>query len=277
MVVQLEIEDGPMPHWWASPNIWTVPDENPTGAVGYPQTGKPCYVWARVNNRGSTEATDATVDFYWANPAVGINPTTMTQIGTSSLTIGPDGTEDVLCLSPWYPSYINEGHLCLLSVVYHETEDPLSWNTAFSVPDDRQIAQRNVTVHPTGQTGLFHMAFEIHNASESEEHTFHIEAEQIEFHDIEQLEDLLENIVEIPQDSGEVSDLGFVSRPCPDPEDIENAEEMITTQLPPQHRDGYTVVGELYGDAAIISLKQYVDGRDDIVGGLTTIIYRGEE
>ena len=74
MAIELEIPDGDP--WYLSPNLWTVPGNDPEGPVGMPIAGRPCYVWARVTNRGRTSVTNATVRFYWANPAVGFDRTT---------------------------------------------------------------------------------------------------------------------------------------------------------------------------------------------------------
>jgi hypothetical protein len=101
MPVNLEIPDGDP--WYDSPNLWTVPGNNPEGPVGTPIAGEPCYVWARVTNSGTTKVSNATVRFYWANPAVGFNRTTANLLGTSFVTLDSGQTADVLCLTPWFP------------------------------------------------------------------------------------------------------------------------------------------------------------------------------
>ena len=69
MAIQLEVRDG-VPVWYLSMDIWVVPGPDPNGPPGMATEGEPAYVCARVTNNGSTTATDAVVNFKWANPNV---------------------------------------------------------------------------------------------------------------------------------------------------------------------------------------------------------------
>ena len=122
MAVELEIRDGTP--WWASPDIWTVPDE-PEGLPGSPVAGQPCYLWARVRNRGDSAVQNATVRYYWANPNVGFDRTTATLVGTSFVSLAAGEMQDVLCLTPWIPVFVNGGHECVLAEAFHPALDPL--------------------------------------------------------------------------------------------------------------------------------------------------------
>ena len=76
----LEIEDGSP--WWLSPNVWTVPGDNPEGSPGIPEVGQITYLWTRVKNKGKYPIQDATVKYYWANPAVGFDRKSANYVGT---------------------------------------------------------------------------------------------------------------------------------------------------------------------------------------------------
>src|SRR6478609_3668838 len=137
MSVVLEIEDG-NPYWYLSPDIWTVPGNDPEGAPGQPIVGTNCFLWARVHNTGSTAVQDATVRFYWANPSVGFDRSSASAIGFSFVSLEAGETQDVLCLTPWIPAYVNGGHECVLAEVFHDS-DPLPAGLAFNVPTDRHV------------------------------------------------------------------------------------------------------------------------------------------
>src|SRR5690242_6133425 len=116
MSVQLEIRDG-VP-WYVSTDLWTVPGD-PEAAPGPPRSGEPCYLYARVRNGGKSPVTDAVVRFYWANPSVGFNRRTATSVGSAFVSLEPGETADVLCLTPWTPTFVNRGHVCILAEAFH--------------------------------------------------------------------------------------------------------------------------------------------------------------
>lgn len=75
MAVALTIHDGD-PHWYLSPDIWVVPGADPSGTPGSPVAGQPAYLWAGVENLGSTDAKGVRIDLYWANPALQVTAIT---------------------------------------------------------------------------------------------------------------------------------------------------------------------------------------------------------
>lgn len=173
MSVVLEIHDG-VPHWYLSPDIWTVPND-PLGAPALPIENLPCYLYARVSNNGTTNVLNATVKFYWANPAVGFNRMTANFIGQSNVSLTAGQTDDVLCLVPWMPSFVNNGHQCILAEVFHAS-DPLPATLDFNVPTDRHVAQRNLSVI-SAKAKMFMLVFEVHN-KERKEGVFELMLEQ---------------------------------------------------------------------------------------------------
>jgi hypothetical protein len=146
MTVILEIDDGAAV-WWESPDIWVVPGPDPLGGPGTPITGGAAYVWARVHNRGDHDVQAAYVKFWWSNPSIGVTRTLSTLIGTAFVDVAAGATEEVLCLSPWVPSFVNGGHECLVCEVVSPADPlPVPVPDLFDPPTFRQIAQRNLSV-----------------------------------------------------------------------------------------------------------------------------------
>lgn len=267
MPVMLEIEDG-SPAWYLSHDIWTVPGDDPEGAIGLPIVGTNCYLWARVHNRGTTPVTNGTVRFYWANPSVGFDRTTANLVGTSFVTLDGGATTDVLCLTPWVPQYVNGGHECVLAEAFHPAADPLPPGVAFNVPTDRHVAQLNLSVILALRSG-FHLAFEVHNPSRRDA-VFSIAAEVGEPAELKRLRH-----VRIPGEAGRLERLGFVTSPCPGEHGRDNATPMIERlAVPAGGRRGLTLVGRLDGPAALVHVVQRMDGR--AVGGLAALVLAGD-
>lgn len=151
MSAHLVIHDSPLPQWWASPDIWVVPDADPNGPPGSPIAGKPAYLWARVSNVGNVAANGTRVDFYWANPSAQVIVGVATQIGSAFVDLDPGETQEVLCLVPWVPVIVNGGHECVLAVAHGPDDtnpipDPLPNGFVFDPPAHDQIAQLNLSV-----------------------------------------------------------------------------------------------------------------------------------
>jgi hypothetical protein len=146
MTIQLVIRDG-SPDWFFSNDIWVVPGNDPNSSPGNPMAGQSAYVWARVSNTGSNDATNVRVNFYWANPALDVLRSTSTLIGYSYVDLPAGGSQDVLCLSTWTPVLVNEGHECLVAEAVHPGDPlPSPLPDSFDPPSYRQIAQKNLTV-----------------------------------------------------------------------------------------------------------------------------------
>ncbi len=146
MSVDLLVRDG-SPHWYLSPDIWVVPGVDPTAPPGSPIAGQPAYLWARVANNGSTAANGVRVDFYWANPALQVTRSNATFVGSAFGDVGSGETQEILCLVPWMPVIVNDGHECLVAVANHPGHplpDPLP--DAFDPRAFPQVAQKNLTV-----------------------------------------------------------------------------------------------------------------------------------
>lgn len=266
MAVSLEIRDGDP--WWLSPDLWTVPGDNPEGSEGMPIAGEPCYVWARVTNNGTTLVNNATVRFYWANPSVGFDRTTANDIGISYVTLDTGETKDVLCLTPWVPVFVNEGHECILAEAFQSALDPLPATTDFNVPTDRHVAQRNIAV-ALAIGGMFKLAFEVHN-TERNARKFQLKAHQDKLGQIEPLTRHFGRHFKIPYEEGKVGKFGFVHAPCPDEDALKDAVPVVDVEVGPSRRVGLSLIGMVEGGALLIHIEQLLDNR--IVGGLSVIV-----
>ncbi|CDG81697.1 hypothetical protein [Janthinobacterium agaricidamnosum] len=150
MSAHLIIHDG-SPYWWDSPDIWVVPGSDPNGAPGAPIAGTTNYLWARVANSGNSQANGVRIDFYWADPSAQIAVGNATQIGSAFADLAPGETQEVLCLVPWLPVIVNNGHECLLAVAHGANDinpipDPLPNGYVFDPTAHEQIAQHNVDI-----------------------------------------------------------------------------------------------------------------------------------
>jgi hypothetical protein len=267
-VLSLTIEDGNP--WYLSPNIWTVPGSDPLGAEGLPVAGRPCYLWARVRNLGNARAENATVRFYWANPSVGVTRSTATLVGSSFVTLDPGDTGDVLCLMPWVPAWVNQGHECVLAEAFHPL-DPVPTTVDFAVPTDRHVAQRNLSVLQVAQQ-MFSMQMEVHNPAPARRR-FRLLVRPGEKEQLRPFARLMERMGATPREDGALARVGFTNQVCPDEAAAERAEDKIELELGPGERTGVTVVGALKGESAVIHVTQE-DG-ETVTGGLAVLIMRG--
>lgn len=269
MAVTLVIEDGNP--WYLSPNVWTVPGSDPVGPPGMPVAGQPCYLWAHVQNTGTDPVSGATARFYWANPALGFDRTTANLVGSAFVTLGPGASADVLCLTPWVPVYVNQGHECILAEASHATLDPLPAAPAFNVPTDRHVAQRNLSVLSASS---FSFAFEVHNPGRKRRE-FVITARNGDLGQVEKLLARLGKGVKRVPKPGRMAKMGFVKSPCPDADAESSGPRLEGVTLEAHERAGYALVGDLQGGAALIHVVQEADGHE--VGGLALLLLPSKE
>jgi hypothetical protein len=267
MAVALEIRDGNP--WYLSTDVWTVPGPDPEGAPGIPVVGQPCFLWARVRNTGQDAVQNATVRFYWANPAVGFDRTTANAVGTAYVTLGGGGQSDVLCLTPWVPVFVNGGHECILAEAFHPSLDPLPASPAFDVPTDRHVAQRNLGVALAARA-RFQFAFEIHNPGRMAR-TFTV---TLKPGDPEELRPLVPNLgkgFKLPRRQGRLEHLGFVPGACPPQEVVDgDVQPDAKVEIGPGGRGGLSLVGRLERGGAVVHVLQQAEGRT--VGGLAVLV-----
>jgi len=127
--------------FWESPDIWIESsDPDPGKAVA----GQNNFVHARVFNLGKADALPTRVDFYWANPALGLGPANMNWIGTEWVEVAAHFSLDVRCNTPWVPLFLNGGHECLIVNCSSPILDPIQ--QPYQPVVDRHVGQRNIAV-----------------------------------------------------------------------------------------------------------------------------------
>jgi hypothetical protein len=136
----------PGTNFWSSPDILVTP----TDTFGNVQVGTDVTVQTRIWNGGLAPAYGVYVEFYWANPSLGIALNPSQRIGTKLVTAPAQNYVDVVCPVTWKPAFVNGGHECLI-VRCTYAPDPDSNRSPFSAEFSRFVGQRNITV--VGQAG----------------------------------------------------------------------------------------------------------------------------
>jgi hypothetical protein len=264
MAVSLEIDDGDP--WWLSPDLWTVPGTDPNGPPGTPIVGQPAYIWARVHNRGSDPVDNATVRFWWANPGTNFDRNTATMVGISYVSLVAGASEEVLCLTPWDPAFVNGGHECIIGEAFHPALDPLPPGPAFNVVSDRHVAQRNLDVI-VSHTGRVVLPFEVHNRGGIDA-VYTVSIEQGDHNSLERIAATLGRRIQFPLHPARVTTLGLSRQPCPEPdEETKTRTELV--KIGPRQRVGFTLVAQVLGGAALFHVTQSIDNK--VVGGLSVL------
>ena len=144
--------------FWESPDIFILGGVSPGLAPPLPPTlgdiavaGEPNTIYAHVWNFGKAAANEVLVEFYWCNPALGINAASVSLIAQATMSLGAKGSgrsHAVLkCPEPWSPTFVNGGHECLLVRVWDNPAD-LPGEPTFDASINRHVAQRNIHVIP---------------------------------------------------------------------------------------------------------------------------------
>lgn len=271
MPAVLEISDGTP--WYLSPDVWTVPGGDPNGSPGLPREGEPCYLWARVHNTGDA-ADNVTLQFYWADPSTAFDRTSATPIGTSFTSFTGPGVNEVLCLTPWTPSWVNHGHECVLAEAFHPS-DPLPASpaspvsSAFDVPTDRHTAQRNLNVIPA-VNGAFQMFFVVRNSRRTPAKV----ALKVSPGSRRELEDAFPDLAKtwrLPDGEGKLTSVGLVDQGCLDVDEIrKTTDRAVSLELGARATRGYTVAGVIEGGPAVVHVVQSIDGVE--TGGITALV-----
>ncbi|MFL6334577.1 MAG: hypothetical protein ACJ754_14790 [Pyrinomonadaceae bacterium] len=150
MSVYLTLHTGTIPNSWSNPNVWVVPGPDPQGQPGSPQANQDNWCWANVVNAG-TDGAQVTVQWYWCK----FNAQTAywkdvlaNDAGFTSFPLNGGGTARVYSNAPWRPT--TTGHTCIVAVASAPTDSfSPNPNDPFD-PNDRHVAQQNITVVSLG-------------------------------------------------------------------------------------------------------------------------------
>lgn len=274
MSVILSIEDGTP--WYLSPNIWVVPGNDPNGAPGFPTFNSQSYVWSRVYNSGTTTVYHAIVNFYWTEPSTLITRKTAKKIGSSSVILGPGETKDVLCLTPWYPNWGNDKHICLISEVF-SSSDPLpphGDNDPFNPPADRHVAQRNIIVqsaNPSNRTVV--IPFIAANAGRMCSDEISLQVRRAPIKDLSELKRVI-GLEELPKEMDEIEEFGMTWYRCGD-QITDVGETKVTLNINKEDQTGMALVVRLpkeYDNNAgsFFLIEELVC--DEVVGGIGFLV-----
>lgn len=146
--------------FWESPDIFLLEGVDPAAAPAIPpalgqiaQAGAPNTIYAHVWNFGNAAANEVVVEFYWVNPSLGINASTVNLIAQTFTSLGAKGSGRshavVKCPKAWVPTFVNGGHECLLVRVWDNPSD-LPGAPSFDASWNRHIGQRNIHVDAPG-------------------------------------------------------------------------------------------------------------------------------
>jgi len=267
MAVQIEIRDGDP--WYLSPDVWTVPGDDPEGAPGMPVEGASCFLWAKVRNNGSTRAEGVTINYYWADPSAGFNRSTANFVGTSYTALDPGETRDVLCLTPWFPAFINDGHACILAEAFVPNVDPLPDSIEFNVPTDRHVAQRNLSiVQASTARGFFGFSFMLINNSRLEQ-SFEVNLRQGK---AGELKALATHLPDLPTKLGKAKGIVFTAeKSCfSEGADLPKEKNKKQVRLKGNQKIAVHIAGQVDKSPALIHVDQVLNDR--VVGGLSVLV-----
>ncbi len=270
MAIELEIRDGEP--WWLSPDIWVVPGADPEGPPGLPIVGTPAFLWASVRNNGSSSVQDAQVRFYWADPSTGFDRNTAHQVGTSFISLSAGQVGETLCLQPWIPEFVNNGHECVLAEVFHVSGDPLPPTITFDVSTDRHVAQRNLAVVVAARNGFFRFNFRVFNVARIER-TFSLALELGEMQHLKPLSKTLGMDLGSIDLRGKLTRAAIVEDRCANEDQIENTNELeagLEMMIAAYGKTDQTLVGTVEGGSVLIHLIQR-DGKRTI-GGTSVLV-----
>jgi hypothetical protein len=154
------------PNWWSCQSIWNRLHNDGGTAHEEPVTNQTNYVYVKIKNRGTQNATNVVVKAFHANPAAGLSyPIDWFPMNTAQLAAAdvPANNAGEITVGPfaWVPTHV--GHECLFMIVSATGDTSNVDNIAAGdsipewrlVPNDNNIGQRNVyPIAGSGTSGL---------------------------------------------------------------------------------------------------------------------------
>jgi hypothetical protein len=150
--------------FWESPDILLLAGVHPAQAPPIPPklgetalANQPNTIYAHIWNFGNCAAAEVVVEFYWCDPALGINPASTHLIAQTTSALGAKGSGQahavVKCPEAWTPTFLNGGHECLLVRIWDNTSD-LPGEPKLDASINRHVAQRNIHVIASPPTAM---------------------------------------------------------------------------------------------------------------------------
>ena len=275
MPVELWIDDGSP--WYMSPDIWVVPGMDPEAGPGVPIAEHPAWIWARVHNRGDRRAANVTVKYYWANPSTAVTVESATLVGTSFANIDPGESREVLCVTPWTPTWVNDGHECVIVEAFSSVDPVLHGTTGpFQVRADRHVAQRNLHVLQVSPLmSLAAIPFAVANAAHF--HSAAIEV-RVERDKIARLEPLMQTLGldALPEESKGLTTFGVRPYRCGEKAtDVGKQKLKIESPAPSRLPLALLVdTSRRTSGGAFFRIEQFADG--ELVGGVGALLIAEE-
>jgi hypothetical protein len=174
--------------FWESPDVLVLPDQEaataplmPAAAGGVAHAGAPNTLYAHVWNLGKAPVHRARVEFYWFDPCLGFSRSSANLVGVAHVDLGnrfthldrwtevrtPYGSwlsrgchAIVRCPVTWVPTYLNNGHECLVVRAFDPLLDGLS-PSQFSPAADRHVGQRNIAVVPAASPASLDLVLDL--------------------------------------------------------------------------------------------------------------------
>lgn len=152
-----------LPVHWATTTIWNRRSADGLAGHQEPALDETNYAYVKVRNRGTSPASNVVVKAYHCKPSAGVlwpndlQPMTTPQLAVGSLAAN-DTEEKIVGPFSWTPVTNTWGHDCMLMIV-SATGDPSNVDKFTAgevvqdwrlVPNDNNVAQRNVTLVPGG-------------------------------------------------------------------------------------------------------------------------------
>ncbi|KAJ6100378.1 hypothetical protein N7499_000008 [Penicillium canescens] len=141
---------------YLNPNIWTVVGVDPTTApLSAPRTNSTTWIWCSVANTGSQPINAVAVRFYVRDPSTVLTPGSGPPLGTSTVALLAGETKEVLCVTPWIPAWVNNGHECVVCELSASADPGVFPPDAPWDLNDRHVAQRNFQLVTAVSASLF--------------------------------------------------------------------------------------------------------------------------
>ena len=167
--VDVYIDDGRvgeytyLPVHWATTTIWNRRAADAMSTHQEPALGETNYAYVKIKNRGTSVANNVVVKGYHCKPSAGVLwPNDLQPLTTAQLSAGTlqpnDAEEKTVGPFEWTPVENAWGHDCMLMIV-SASGDPSNVDNFTAgeyvedwrlVPNDNNVAQRNVTLAPGG-------------------------------------------------------------------------------------------------------------------------------